>query len=192
MKHPDPREAVGGSAAISLRTPIPTDGAAVHSLISRCPPLDQNSMYCNLLQCTHWAETCVIAERDGRAVGFVSGFLVPERADTLFVWQVAVAEEARGAGLAGRMLDALLERAACADVTRLETTITRDNAGSWALFRRFAQRHDAALEESTLFDRERHFAGGHASEVLARIGPFASARTRTDCDEESSNERKSA
>ena len=39
---------------------------AIWELISACPPLDTNSAYANLLQCTHFADTCVIAEREGR------------------------------------------------------------------------------------------------------------------------------
>ncbi|MDA3870409.1 MAG: diaminobutyrate acetyltransferase, partial [Gammaproteobacteria bacterium] len=89
---------------IELRKPISTDGAAVHRLISQCPPLDTNSMYCNLLQCTHFADTSVAAVQENELVGFVSGYIVPQRADTLFVWQVAVGDKARGQGLAGRML----------------------------------------------------------------------------------------
>ncbi|HSN70740.1 MAG TPA: diaminobutyrate acetyltransferase [Steroidobacteraceae bacterium] len=173
MKRTDSTRTVGSEPAVQIRAPAARDGAAVHSLIARCPPLDANSLYCNLLQCTHWADTSVLAERNGRIVGFTSGYLIPGRDDTLFVWQVAVATQARGIGLASRMLDALLEREACQHVTHLETTITPDNAGSWALFRRFAERRGAQLEEAPMFDRERHFGGGHDTEVLARIGPFA-------------------
>jgi L-2,4-diaminobutyric acid acetyltransferase len=147
----------------------------VHALIADSPPLDTNSIYCNLLQCTHWSSTSVLAEHDGRVVGFISAYVIPERPDTVFVWQVAVAAEARGTGLGGRMLDAVLEREACAHVQHLETTITADNAASWGLFRSLARRHDAALDHSELFTRERHFAGHHASEILVRVGPFAAA-----------------
>src|SRR3546814_7090005 len=49
----------------SFRNPVAEDAQAIHDLIAACPPLDTNSLYCNLLQCTHFAETCVLAERDG-------------------------------------------------------------------------------------------------------------------------------
>lgn len=54
----------------------------------------------------------------------------------------------------------------------LETTITPDNEASWALFRSFARDFGAAVEESVLFSRERHFGGSHDDEVLLRIGPL--------------------
>ena len=158
---------------VLLRTPVSEDGADVHRLISRCPPLDENSIYCNLLQVSHFAGTSVAAEVDGSLAGFVSGYLVPERPDTLFVWQVAVAEAGRGQGLAGRMIREILSREACANVRYVETTITPDNAASWALFRGLARKLETDCAESVMFDRERHFKGRHDSEMLLRIGPFA-------------------
>lgn len=155
-----------------LRRPLSEDGAAVHELVGRCPPLDENSIYCNLLQASHFADTSVAAELDGALVGFVSGYRVPDRPDTLFVWQVAVAAEARGLGLAGRMIREILGRPASAGVRFLETTITPDNRASWALFHGLARKLDAGCSESVLFDRERHFRGRHDSETLLRIGPF--------------------
>ncbi|WGL16126.1 diaminobutyrate acetyltransferase [Microbulbifer bruguierae] len=156
-----------------LRRPVSEDGAAVHRLIGNCPPLDTNSLYCNLLQASHFAATSVAAELNGELVGFISGYLIPERPDTLFVWQVAVAEQGRGMGLAGRMLREILARPACAQVSHLETTITPDNDASWALFRSLARKLDAACVDSVMFDRKRHFNGQHDSEMLLRIGPFA-------------------
>ncbi|MBN7798053.1 diaminobutyrate acetyltransferase [Parahaliea mediterranea] len=161
------------SADITLRVPTKEDGNAVHKLIGRCPPLDTNSMYCNLLQCAHFAETSVAALMDGELVGFVSGYIVPGREDTLFIWQVAVGEQARGQGLAGKMLAAIVDREQCRSVRFMETTITEDNAASWALFGRFAKRRDAELGSSVMFDEQAHFGGEHASEMLVRIGPFA-------------------
>ncbi|WP_226876487.1 diaminobutyrate acetyltransferase [Microbulbifer hainanensis] len=158
---------------VLLRTPVSEDGADVYRLISRCPPLDENSIYCNLLQASHFAGTSVAAEVDGSLAGFVSGYLVPERPDTLFVWQVAVDEAGRGQGLAGRMIREILSREACAEVRYVETTITPDNAASWALFRGLARKLEADCAESVMFDRERHFKGRHDSEMLLRIGPFA-------------------
>ncbi len=161
---------------IVLRAPLKTDGSEVHRLIGDCPPLDANSMYCNLLQCSHFADTSVAATRDGVLQGFVSGYILPGRSDTLFVWQVAVAESARGQGLAGQMLTHILDREQCAAVRYLETTITADNAASWALFRHFAKQRDTSLEHSVMFDEITHFANHHASELLVRIGPLSSAR----------------
>ncbi|MEQ9449631.1 MAG: hypothetical protein RLN70_12130, partial [Rhodospirillaceae bacterium] len=52
-----PRNATGPKG-VTFRRPTSTDGAAVWNLIGGLDALDDNSMYCNLLQCTHFAETC--------------------------------------------------------------------------------------------------------------------------------------
>jgi L-2,4-diaminobutyric acid acetyltransferase len=154
---------------ITLRQPRKTDGAAVWELIASCHPLDENSMYCNLLQCDHFAETCVVAERNGTVVGWVSGYLVPNDPTTLFVWQVAVSDKARGEGLGRRMLQDLLLRDACAEVRHLQTTITPDNDASWGLFSSLARRAGGSLEHETHFCRDRHFAGAHETERMVTI-----------------------
>lgn len=157
---------------LELRAPTPEDGMAVHRLIAQCPPLDPNSIYCNLLQCSHFSATSVAASHQGDLVGFVSGYLVPGRADTLFIWQVAVGESARGQGLASTMVQHLLSRPQCAEVAFIETTINPPNRASWALFERLARQLNAELESSTLFDRDRHFEGQHDTEMLVKIGPL--------------------
>ena len=160
--------------AITLRKPVDADGSAVWSLIKECRPLDVNSMYCNLIQCDHFGETCVLAERDGDVVGWISAYIVPDESETLFVWQVAVSERARGQGLGKRMLKELLEREACAGVQQLKTTITKDNEASWALFSRFAEREGAELDSEAHYKRDEHFDGRHATEHMVTI-TFAEA-----------------
>lgn len=159
--------------SISLRPPEAADGPRLHALVRACKPLDENSVYCNLLQCTHFADTCVAATNDtGELIGFISGYIPPKQANTLFVWQVAVSEKARGQGLAKRMLDELIQRPACAEVRFIETTITPDNDASWAMFRRFARQRKMLTETFILFDSRLHFSGEHIDEHLLRIGPF--------------------
>lgn len=131
-----------------------------------------NSDYCNLLQCTHFAETCVVAEDDSGPVGWISGYRPPSEPGTFFVWQVAVDPRARGTGLGGRMLMALLRRPANKGVTTLTTTITEANEASWALFGALARRLGAPIHRRPHFERATHFAGQHETEHLVSIGPF--------------------
>ncbi|MDG9669799.1 diaminobutyrate acetyltransferase [Hahella sp. CR1] len=171
MHIPDRRQ-----SEIILRTPTAEDGPSVHQLISRCPPLDENSVYCNLLQCTHWANTCVIAtsvdeSEKQKPGGFISGYLLPEDANTLFIWQVAVDRTMRGKGLAGQMLRAILARDACRNVSHLQTTINPSNQASWKLFEKLAQYLGADMQRRTLFDASQ-FTDDHEEEVLLTIGPF--------------------
>ena len=159
----------GPDTNVTLRKPDSEDGAKLHALVKRCKPLDENSLYCNLLQCTHFADTCVAAELDGELVGFISAYIPPKQQNTLFVWQVAVSEKARGTGLGTLMLRGLLSRDACRQVTRLQTTITRDNAASWGLFRKFADLADGELSSAPYFSKSLHFNDLHDTEYMVTI-----------------------
>ena len=157
---------------ISLRKPVAEDGMDLFELVDRCPPLDANSSYCNFLHCSHFAETGVAATKHDQLVGFVSGYLKPSDPSVWFVWQVAVAEEARGCGLAKRMLNAVLERSSSSQVRYIETTITPDNQASWVLFTSSAKALTVPSEEDGIVDGQQHFKGRHKTEYLVRIGPF--------------------
>jgi len=171
--------APGSNEAWRLRRPTATDGPAITRLIADCAPLDTNSAYCNLLQCTHFADSCIVAERSGQTLGWVSGYRPPSEPNSFFVWQVAVAKAARGNGLAQRMINALLDRPSAEGASYLITTVTDDNAPSWALFNRLARAWSVPLTRSAMFEQDAHFAGAHATEWLARIGPLTSRQSRS-------------
>lgn len=157
---------------ITLRLPVLEDGKAVHQLIQRCPPLDVNSSYNYFLLCSHFQDTCVVAEMNDRIVGFLSAYLIPSRPDTLFIWQVAVDESARGQGLAGRMLKEVTERPMCSDIHALETTISPSNTSSRRVFQRFAEQHHAKTSEETFLEASHFGAEAHEEECLIRVGPW--------------------
>lgn len=155
-----------------MRKPTLEDGLAVHRLVDDCPPLDPNSSYCNFMQCSHFADTCVAAELDGRLVGFVSAYFLPAQPDTLFVWQIAVHETARGQALGRKMLESLLARRECEALRFVETTIDSENAASRRVFEKLAAAFNATIYVTPWLDQERHFNNSHPSEPLVRIGPF--------------------
>ncbi len=163
---------------LSFYIPSKEDGWAVSQLINACPPLDSNSVYCNLLQCYHFANTSVAVKLEKELIGFTSGYLVPDRPDTLFLWQMAVDEKMRGCGLASRMIVHILQRQHCESVQFIETTITEANKASWALFQGIANYYGSSLSKQLLFDKEKHFSGHHDSEVLVRIGPLSRALSK--------------
>lgn len=157
---------------IRLRPPVPQDGPTLWRLADRLG-LDLNSAYAYLLVSSHFAATSVIAELDGEAVGFVAGYRPPTGDDALFVWQVGSAPEARGRGLARRMILEILGRDSCEGVRYIEATVTPQNQASRALFASFARVLGTEIEISPCFDRD-CFPGDHAPEELHRIGPFES------------------
>ena len=159
-----------------VRMPVAGDGPGVWKLIDSTPSLDKNSLYCNLLQCSHFAPTCAIAELDGSIVGWLSGYVPPQRGDTLFVWQICIGRPARGQGLAKRLVAEVLARSTSSRIRYLECTITEGNTASWALFESVARTMGAETRRYELFSRDVHFDGAHDSEIALTIGPFGQDR----------------
>lgn len=160
------------SGNILFRQPNIDDGMDVYNLVKRCPPLDQNSSYCNFLQCSHFSATSVAAVQEGSFVGFISAYILPQRPDTLFVWQVAIDESVRGQGVAAKMLSHIIERTVCKDLRYIETTISPSNRSSWRVFEKLTEQLDTGLEQSIFLHENKHFNGEHESEILVRIGPY--------------------
>lgn len=158
-------------AAARFRHPLKSDGKAVAELIASCPPLDTNSLYCTLVQCAHFSRSCMLAERDGDVIGWVSGYRLPDDPQTLFVWQVAVSPAARGEGLGKALIDALLLAARAKSVRRLQATITESNRASWALFGAIARERGASFTHEEWLARGRELSSESESERLVTISP---------------------
>ncbi len=155
-----------------LRPPRVGDAAQIWRIARDSRVLDTNSSYAYLLWCRDFANTSVVAEIGGRVVGFVIGYLRPQTPETVFVWQVAVEHEHRGHGLGAALLDTLLDAAAGAGVSTLETTIAADNTASIAMFASVARRRSARMTKQPVFDSEL-FPDSHAAEDLYLITPTA-------------------
>src|SRR3546814_1870485 len=83
------------------------------------------------------------------------------------------------------MIDMLLARPSAAGARALITTITPENAASWALFEGYARRRGLSFGKAPKFERERHFGGAHETEWEVSIGlpPAASARSEEHTSE---------
>jgi L-2,4-diaminobutyric acid acetyltransferase len=99
--------------------------------------------------------------------------VIPDRPDTLFVWQVAVHTRARGHRLGRAMLRELLRRKGLEHVRYLETTVGPDNQASRRSFAGLASELGAHVSEQPFFDRQLFGGADHDDEMLLRIGPFA-------------------
>ncbi len=84
-------------------------------------------------------------------------------------------------GLASKMITNLIQRlnSSHTKIEYIETTITKSNKASWALFTRISEMLNAPLADKILFDKELHFSGEHDSEHLVQIGPFQATHART-------------
>lgn len=152
-----------------FRKARPEDGPRMYELVKEMGGLELNTAYFYVLFCIDFADTCVVAERDGKLAGFVLGHRPPARQDAVFVWQVGVAPFMRKQGLARQLLEAFLEQNP--DARWLEASVTPSNTASRKLFRSVARDHGVDCKVSTFMLAE-HFPDGHEPEELFRIGPF--------------------
>lgn len=160
---------------IVLRQPKRRDGADLHDLIARCPPLDLNSRYAYLLLCEHHGATCIVAEAGGELVGAITAYMRPAisaaQPDTLFIWQVAVAPNMQGQRLGSRMLDQLTARCALTHrFHKIETTISPSNIGSHKLFDSYAKRNNIGIAAKPYFVAGDFGDGKHEEEWLYQLG----------------------
>ena len=160
------------TTTFAVGPPRASDGGALAWLVQDLPPLEPNTPYCYALLANHFAATCAIAHQGRAPLGCALGYRVPGRADTLFVWQVGVAEFGRGRGLGTTMLLNILGRPVNADVRYLEATVAPDNGASQRLFEGIAVRLEAPLQWQPFLEPH-HFAPfDHETENLVRIGPL--------------------
>lgn len=155
---------------IHIRKPLASDGLQIHQLIANSPPLDLNSIYSYYLLADHFRDSCVVCECNGKVAGFLSAYLIPQRPDTLFVWQVVVDGAQRGKKIAWRMLNELLSRFDKKGLRYVEATVNPGNVASRRLFERLAVVHGNSLEWSEFLDATAFGpAEQHESEILLRV-----------------------
>lgn len=132
-----------------------------------------NSEYLYLLLCQHFSNTCVVVKTQhySKIVGFVSAYIPPTNKDTLFVWQVAVDKYYRKNRIAAKMINSILLRPSCRDVSFLEATVTSSNDPSKRMFTSVASQFNAKLETSPFFPKDK-FEDSHEAEDLVRVGPL--------------------
>lgn len=175
------------SGSIILRPPSLADVTAIHSLV-RDSGLDINSPYAYTLGASHWRDTSIIAhcpsvpdanqqskELNNSLVGFVQGYIVPQRPDTYFVWQVATSSRFQGCGHATNMVSHLLwKHARQSGIRYLEATVTPDNLASQSLFNGVANKLDCPCEVTKSFYPANNVVEPPMKdEDLYRIGPFS-------------------
>ncbi len=181
--HAQPTRHTG--SAVTLSPPAKGDGRALWRMARAEPALDTNSEYCYHLLQLHHADTCVIARDErGEPAGFIAGtrpqafhygdaVTVPAEAagHTLFIWQVATDPGQRGTGLAGRMLQHLLDRPGNADIRFVQGTVIPGNAPSENFFRSIARHFDCDLTHQCLISAAEQDQEDKP-EYLFHIGPI--------------------
>jgi L-2,4-diaminobutyric acid acetyltransferase len=160
------------TTGLTLEKPTLEDSTDIYALVTRSKPLDINSRYAYMLVTTHFKQTSIVAKSEGKVVGFICGYILPEEKNRLFIWQVAVDESQRGKGLAFRLLESLLQRENLKNIEFLDTTINPSNTASKKLFEKIAQKYDAKIKNTIYFSKDLFAQDAHEDEVLFHIGPL--------------------
>ncbi|MDD5360190.1 MAG: diaminobutyrate acetyltransferase [Sulfurovaceae bacterium] len=156
---------------ITFRHPNKNDTREIFVLIKNSKPLDLNSEYLYLLQTTYFSNTCMVAERKNKIIGFVSGFIDPKDKDIFFIWQVAVDNSVRGCGVGFGMLKALFASKNIVHTKCIHTTISPSNISSQKLFEKFANELNFDKEIS-IFATKDDFKEAHEDELLYKFKPI--------------------
>jgi len=155
---------------IVIRKPKKDDAGQIFDLVKNSKILDLNSEYLYLLQSTHFSNTCSVAVYENKIIGFVSGYMMPELLNNLFIWQVAVDEEFRGNDIAKKLIINILKRDGL-DVKCIQTTVSPSNSASLRVFEKVAKELVTKIKSSKFFESN-DFKNNHEEEVLYKIGPF--------------------
>lgn len=159
-------------SSILFRKPQKNDAKEIVNLIKEGGTLDLNSEYLYLLQSTHFSETCSVATYEDEIIGFVSGYLVPNEEEKLFIWQVAVSSKFRGQNLAMQIIMDIFNRNNLKkEIKYILSTVSPSNKSSERVFEKIANNFNTKIENKTLFSLD-DFIDAHEIEVQYLIGPI--------------------
>lgn len=157
--------------ALVIRPARTSDGPEMWRIVRDSGELERNSCYAYLTMCRDFGDSSAVAVERGRVIGFVLAYRPPREPSVVFVWQVGVDAAARGRGIAGRLLRAVVSPGR-KGVRFLETTVTPSNEPSLRLFFSFARRMKAPITKLDGFDADAFRYETHEREDRYRIGPF--------------------
>lgn len=119
----------------------------VKNLVDRCRPyVVPHPDYNYWLLSQYSSEYTVLAEYEGKLVGFVSGFQIHGNPWEMFVIQICTDSDMRGSGIANMLLEELYKRHNKDGKFAVECTISPDNEASRKTFAGFAQSHGGSSE----------------------------------------------
>ncbi|MFA9560097.1 diaminobutyrate acetyltransferase [Evansella sp. AB-rgal1] len=157
---------------VSFSKPTAKDGSSMWELVKEST-LDLNSPYKYIMMSEYFSDTCIVAKENDHLVGFITAFILPEKQDVLFIWQVGVHSSQRGKGIASRMLNELLSRNERKNIRFVEATVTPTNIASQSLFQRLARDHSTECIVDECFPADFFPGNGHEAELTYRVGPFS-------------------
>ncbi len=106
----------------------------VYNFVSASPPLERYFQHFYKIMLRYFSSTCLVAEQQGKIVGWQMGFVSQNDPKTYFLWQIGVHSDMQGRGLGGLLLESIENKAGEMGCTRIEVTIDPENIASEKLF----------------------------------------------------------
>jgi len=161
------------SVSVHFKKPEKKDAYQIYTQVKNSPPLELNTYYAYLLITTHFRDTSVVVSTiDDRVLGFIAGYRIPCRMNTLFIWQICTDKSMRGKGLAKKMVRQILIREENDDIKFIEATVTPNNIDSNIFFKSLASFFQCDFSCKDFFKKEDFIPLNHEEEILYRIGPI--------------------
>ena len=154
-----------------LREPKLEDGIAMYTLAMNSEKVDPLSQYGYLLFTQHFKETTAVAEKDGQVVGYLFGYIMPKKQDTLFLWQMEIHQSCQKLGLSLALAREIIERPFCDKIQYICGTVEEGNVPSRAFLKGLGRSYGCELQEKPFFLDE-HFAFPHDDEPMIYMGPI--------------------
>ncbi len=133
---------------ISFDTADVTEFLEVYDLIRHCPPLESYGPHLYKIMIRYFNNTCYVAKKRDRVIGWVMGFIAPNNPDTYFLWQIGIDPNEQGIGLGSRLLDYVEKDLIKKQCKRIELTIDPENIPSQKLFIKNGYRNRSKDEHS--------------------------------------------
>lgn len=130
----------------TLRSCSVADVEGIVQFVESCPPLDLHTPFTYWVTLRYWGRHCFVATMADRIVGYASAIGSGGGDDVLYLWQIGVASELRGRGLAQRLIESVADVGRESGFQVLQVSIAPDNEASLRAFRRFAASRERSLD----------------------------------------------
>jgi L-2,4-diaminobutyric acid acetyltransferase len=110
-----------------------------------CKPLGVHTGYTYWVMFHHFNESCFVIQDGGNIIGYVSGMKSQSHSDVFFLWQIGVAEEARGKGYSYLLLEKIFEAAKRMNCKKMQFSLEDLDGASFKSFSGFARKHNREM-----------------------------------------------
>lgn len=115
------------------------------------PYLGLNGNYTYWMLATLYPEYCFVAEtKEKEVIGFVTALPVLKK-ESVFVWQLGVAAEARGQGIGFQLIERVRDYAITQELKGMITSISPKNQASLGTFQKIANKYHMIMEHVSVY-----------------------------------------